>query len=77
MAYIFEMASGAEYLGDELRVPRQSPASRTPPSPTHRQDHQVQLRLASIDMAAPQERAADFSAEMDLGTLIGHLTDQD
>jgi hypothetical protein len=77
MAYIFEMASGAEYLDEELRFPDESPASRTTPSPAYCPDRQVELRLATVAMETPRERVPNFSAAMDLGELIERLTDKD
>jgi hypothetical protein len=75
MAYIFEMASGTEYLGEDLRFPDESPTTRTAPSHTPCRDHQVELRLAPVAMATPQENEPDFLAALDPVELIDRMTD--
>lgn len=72
MAYIFEMASGTEYLGDELcfRKPAAVPGSASPATPS---DCQVQLRLTPVSESTARTARPDFHAGLNMSELIENL----
>lgn len=71
MTYIFEMASGTEYMGDEMPRPSAAKASGAPRGCADRQ--QVELRLAMLE-TSPQA-APDFHAVLYLDSMISKLED--
>ena len=75
MAYIFDMASGTEHLGEELRFAEKPTVTRTPLSPAPREEHQVELRLVPVEHIAPQDSGAGFPAGLNPEQLIERMED--
>ena len=71
MTYIFEMASGTEYMGDEMPRPSAAKASGTPRGRADRQ--QVELRLATLE-TSPQTTPG-YPAALYLDSMISKLED--
>lgn len=70
MTYVFEMASGKDYLGDELARPS---TAQAPGAPHASADRQVELRLAEVEASAPGVSA--FPAGLYLDAMISKLED--
>lgn len=71
MTYIFEMASGTEYPGEELGCP--SPEMTPGASHAACTDRQVELALRLVE--APTFATPGFPAGLDLDALIRKLED--
>jgi len=70
MSYIFEMASGKEFMGDEIARPSTAKASGAPHVSA---DHCVEPRLATLEPSAPE--AHEFPAGLYLKHMISKLED--
>lgn len=74
MTYIFDMAGGGEYQGEELSCP--NPAADAPMTETpSRHDHEVELRLAVVESSRTAGREPRFPVGLDLGDIIAGLDD--
>jgi len=71
MTYIFEMASGTEYMGDEIQRPSAAKASGAPLGYADRQH--IEPRLATLE-SSPQA-ALGFPAGLHLDSMISKLED--
>ena len=70
MTYIFDMAGGTEYQGDELSCSR---PLETGKRETHT-EHQVELRLAEVELTPAESRSFNPAA-VDLSALIDAIED--
>jgi hypothetical protein len=70
MTYIFEMASGKEFMGDEVASPSTAKAFGAPHISA---DHCVEPRLATLEASAPDVH--DYPAELYLEHMISKLED--
>ncbi len=76
MTYIYEMASGTEYLGEEFSCPKQAAAVTTPPaSHPARNEHQVELRLALVETLPCRHTHSDFHPGLNLDSLLSTVED--
>ena len=67
MTYIFEMASGKEFMGDEIARPSTAKASGAPHVSA---DRYVEPRLAMLEASAPETH------EFPAGLFMKHMIDQ-
>lgn len=67
MTYIFEMASGKEYMGDEIARPSTAKASGAPHVSA---DRYLEPRLALLETSIPETH------EFPAGLYVKHLIDQ-
>ncbi len=74
MTLILDMASGTEYLGEELSSPKQRPAQTAQPA-TAKHSECAQLRLEMVQVGACEQRPAAVSPGLDLEALIQSLED--
>ena len=74
MTYIFDMASGTEYQGEDTLRPQPTTAPGSA-APTGRDDThcQVELRLAQVETESFAKRESIVPAGMDLRALIDAL----
>ncbi len=70
MTYIFDMAGGTEYQGEELSCSHPTEARKH----ETRLEHQVELRLAEVEVTSCENRSLN-PATIDLSTLIGAIED--
>ena len=74
MTYIFDMAEGTEYLGDEMQCPKPSTAPAAVSPARREQPHcQVELRLAEVATEAFNEQRTVVPPGLDLSALIDAL----
>ena len=71
MTFILDMASGTEYLGEELGCPTQRSAQ--PATDTHCEYPQLQLEMVTASTC--EQRSADLSPGLDIEALIQSLDD--
>jgi len=74
MTYIFDMAGGGEYQGEELSCPKPAAYAPTAVNPS-RHNHEVELRLAVVESSRTASRESLFPAGLDLGEFIAGLDD--
>jgi hypothetical protein len=75
MTYIYEMASGTEYLGEEFSCPKQTAAMATPASHPARGEYQVELRLALVETQPSRCVPSGFHAGLNLNDLFSTIED--
>jgi hypothetical protein len=75
MTYIYEMASGTEYLGEELSCPKRAAAMTTPVLHPARDESRVELRLALVDALPSRSALSDFPVGLDLDDLFNAIED--
>ncbi len=73
MTLILDMASGTEYLGEELSSPKQRTAQTAQPA-TVKHSECAQLRLEMVQVSACEQRPA-VSPGLDLEALIQSIED--
>lgn len=72
MTYIYDMAGGEEYLGEELLCPKPASDAATPLSPSDHGAARVELQLATV-----QSRSVDATAAAGLAAfLVDDLIEQ-
>jgi hypothetical protein len=77
MTYIYEMASGTEYPGEEFRCPTQTAAMTAPAAQTHpaRGEYQVELRLVPAETLPSRSVPSGFRASLNLNDLFKRMED--
>lgn len=74
MTTIYDMASGTEYLGEELSSPKPF-VVRKPAAPQIGDGYQVELRLEMPESAPAEVTAPTYPAGLNLKALIDTLED--
>ena len=75
MTYIYEMASGTEYLGEEFSCPKQPAAMTTPVSHPARGEHQVELRLALVETLTSRRAHSGYHPSLNLDDIFSAIED--
>lgn len=75
MTYIYEMASGTEYLGDELSCPKYAADMATPMSNPASAQYQVELRLVPVETFTSRSAPSGFPAGLNLNELLDTIND--
>ena len=75
MTYIYEMASGTEYLGEEFSCPKQTADMTTPVSHPARGEYCAELRLALVETRPSGSNPSGFPAGLNLNELFGTSED--
>jgi hypothetical protein len=75
MTYIYEMASGTEYLGEELGCPKQTAALTNGASHLTYGAYQVEPRLAVVENLPRKSASSSFPAGLDINGLINAIED--
>ena len=74
MTLILDMASGTEYLGEELSSPKQRPAQTAQPV-TRKPSECLQLQLEMVEVGACEQRPAAIPPGLDIAKLIHSIED--
>lgn len=73
MTYIFDMAGGTEYQGEEFSCAHPLETREHKTAPGH-PEHQVELRLAEVELTPTPDRSIN-PASVDLSALISTIED--
>jgi hypothetical protein len=74
MTIIYDMASGSEYLDEELSFTRPA-VIHTPTEPLNGDERRVELRLALPEPTPPALAASTFPAGLGIQELINKIED--
>ena len=74
MAFIMEMASGMEYLGEELSCPHPESRQAVHTADMDNNEQHAQLQLAMVEVTAEPVQSIDL-AGVDLAALIQAIED--